>query len=285
VLWPRQHLAHRAELDEFAGPEHGDPVGNFAHHPEIVGDEQHGHAALALQFLDESEDLRLRGHVERGRRLVGDQQSGFEHERHGDHDALPLPARELMRVGGKHPLRVIETDAAEHRERLLPPRRRIEPRMGRQHLFDLIAARHHRVEGRGRLLKDHRHARGAKLAEPCLGYGQDVFAFQLHGPAGRFQTARQQAHHGLGGDRFAGAGLADETEDFTAIGRKAHVPHRMRALAPRRQRDREVCNFQRRRHGQIDFAIRGSSASRRPSPSMFTASTVMVTKMPGNRMV
>jgi hypothetical protein len=56
-----------------------------------VGDEQHGHADLALQRLQELEDLRLDGDVERGRRLVGDQQVRLVGERHGDHDALALP--------------------------------------------------------------------------------------------------------------------------------------------------------------------------------------------------
>jgi hypothetical protein len=37
------------------------------------------------------------GDVERGGGLVRDQSSGLLAERHGDHHALPLPARKLMR--------------------------------------------------------------------------------------------------------------------------------------------------------------------------------------------
>jgi hypothetical protein len=47
----------------------------------------------ALQFLDEQQDLRLGGDIERGGRLVCDQQHRIEHQRDGDHDALALAAR------------------------------------------------------------------------------------------------------------------------------------------------------------------------------------------------
>ena len=59
-----------------------------------------------LQLFQQLEDLRLDGHVERRRRLVGDQHVGIVGERHGDHDALPLAAGELVRIGVDAPLRV-----------------------------------------------------------------------------------------------------------------------------------------------------------------------------------
>ena len=41
---------------------------------------------------DQPQDLRLRRDIQRGGRLVGDQQRGLQRQRHGDHDALPLSA-------------------------------------------------------------------------------------------------------------------------------------------------------------------------------------------------
>ena len=52
----------------------GDPVGDLGDHAEVVGDQHDRHAELALQLAQQVEDLRLDGDVERGRRLVGDQQ-------------------------------------------------------------------------------------------------------------------------------------------------------------------------------------------------------------------
>ena len=65
------------------------------------------------RLFKQLEDLRLDGDVERRGRLVGDQQVRLVGERHGDHDALALPAGELMRVGVEPPLRVVEADLAQ----------------------------------------------------------------------------------------------------------------------------------------------------------------------------
>ena len=64
---------------------------------EVVGDEDEGELELPLQVLQEVEDLRLHGHVERRDRLVADDELRVDGERAGDADALPLAARELER--------------------------------------------------------------------------------------------------------------------------------------------------------------------------------------------
>jgi hypothetical protein len=66
------------------------------------------------------EDLRLHGDVERRRRLVGDQQFGTVGQRHGDHHALPLTARKLVRVGGKPFPGLADADLVEQVENLVP---------------------------------------------------------------------------------------------------------------------------------------------------------------------
>ena len=107
---------------------HVDAVGHAAHDAKVVRDQQHGHAELALQRLQELEDLRLDGDVERGGRLVGDQQIGLVGQRHGDHDPLTLAAGELVRVGVETPLGIVEADLAQQLEHARP---RALPRRGR----------------------------------------------------------------------------------------------------------------------------------------------------------
>ena len=51
------------------------------------------------QAAQQLQNLRLDGGVERGGRLVRDQQIGISGERHRDHDALDLAAGEFVRIG------------------------------------------------------------------------------------------------------------------------------------------------------------------------------------------
>ena len=64
---------------------------------EVVRDEDVGEPELALQVLEQVEDLRLHRDVERRDRLVADDQLRVDGERAGDADALPLAAGELVR--------------------------------------------------------------------------------------------------------------------------------------------------------------------------------------------
>ena len=66
-------------------------------HAHVVRDHDERHVTLLLQGHEQVEDLRLDRHVERGRRLVGDEQLGIAGDRHGDHHALVHAAGELVR--------------------------------------------------------------------------------------------------------------------------------------------------------------------------------------------
>ena len=50
------------------------------------------------KFLQRVEDLGLDGDVERGHRLVGNNQLGPQHQRRRDADSLPLPACERIGI-------------------------------------------------------------------------------------------------------------------------------------------------------------------------------------------
>ncbi len=69
-----------------------------------------------LRVLEQLQDLRLHRDVERGGRLVGDQQVGLVRQRHGDHHALALAAGELMRIALQPPGRIGNADLVEQFE-------------------------------------------------------------------------------------------------------------------------------------------------------------------------
>ena len=70
-------------------------AGDVADHREVVGDEEHREAELALHLPDQVEHRALDRDVERRGDLVGDDDLGPAGERAGQRDALPLAAGEL----------------------------------------------------------------------------------------------------------------------------------------------------------------------------------------------
>ncbi len=86
-------------LNDVAVLHHRHAVGKAAHQVQVMGDEQHRHAGLALQIAEQLQHLRAQRHIQRRGRLIGQQQLGAAGQRHGQHGALALPTRELVRPG------------------------------------------------------------------------------------------------------------------------------------------------------------------------------------------
>ena len=96
-----RRAAHGLRIAGFHDPaevHHQDATADVLDHGEVMGDEQEGDAALALQILKEIDDLRLHAHVERADGFVANNQPGFDGQGAGDADALALAAAELVRV-------------------------------------------------------------------------------------------------------------------------------------------------------------------------------------------
>jgi hypothetical protein len=88
----RRHLHDPTEVHD------RNPVGDVPHDREVVRDEQIGELELLLQLLEQIDDLRLDGDVERGDRLVRDDEVRVERERSRETDPLALAAGELVWV-------------------------------------------------------------------------------------------------------------------------------------------------------------------------------------------
>ena len=99
----RRSVGSPASID-FSGIHDQNAIGHVLRDAQVVGDEEIGHAHLALQVLKEIEHARLRRKVERSHRLVQHEELRVDGDRSRNADALPLAAAELMRqprcVGG-----------------------------------------------------------------------------------------------------------------------------------------------------------------------------------------
>ena len=142
----------RAELLQPAEVEDGDAVRDVAHDAEVVGDEEVRDPLLRLELDEEVEDRGLHRHVERGGRLVADDELRVAGERARDRDPLLEAAGELNRLLRQRPLR--HADARDEIAQPLPrqPRRR-SPRASHRAQED-AADRVAPVERRVRVLED-----------------------------------------------------------------------------------------------------------------------------------
>ena len=113
-----EQLVQRALLDHLPGVHHQHAVGDVGDDAEVVGDEHDRRARRVAEVTQLAQDLGLDRHVQRGRRLVGDQQLRRARERHRDHHALAHPARELVRVGPRALGRPWDPDPSQQ---LAPP--------------------------------------------------------------------------------------------------------------------------------------------------------------------
>src|SRR5438128_1484007 len=156
-----------------------------------------------------------------------------------------------------------------------------------KHLVDLLSAGHDRVERGHRLLEDHRHARAAQLAQARLARRENVLAIDHDAPGGSAQGIGEKSHRRLRDHGLARSRFTHQADDLSCLDRKAGAIDRERSVGAGGQRDGQIANVENRlRSGAHSrLLILGSSVSRKPSPSMLTASTVSARTMPGNRML
>ena len=210
-------------------------------------DEDERHVALGHQVADEVEDLLLDGHIQRRGGFVGNQQVGPAGQRHGNGDALALPARELVGVGIKALRCLGNADAVQQRNRPLPRGGLVQVQVQPQGLCHLAANGVHGVEGRHGLLKHHADAVAAQPAHLRVA-GTHQFLPVKADAAGDFCAFRQQAHERHGGERLAAARFANQAQGFAAFQRKAHAAHRIGRAAVGLQAHAQVGDF-KQRHG------------------------------------
>ena len=194
-------LVPAGQLDDLAEVHDRDLVADVPDHGQVVRDHHVGQAQLVLQVLEQVDDLGLDRYVERGDRLVGDDQLGPQRERAGNPDALPLAAGELVRVA----VVVLGVEADQLEQLLhgaLDPARRLDLLQPERRAHD----RPHRVPGIERgvgILEDHLDL-APQRAHPALPQVRDVVAVDHDLAAGRLVQPGQQAPgSGLPAPRFA----------------------------------------------------------------------------------
>ena len=213
-----QDLLARAVLDRAAGVHHQHVVGHLGDHAEVVGDDDDRGVELPLEVLQQVEDLGLHGDVERGGRLVGDQQRRVVDQPHRDHRPLPHAAGELVREVVDPAVGLRDADPVEHLDRLAPGvalgRIRVVHQVG---LGQLAADLVERVQRRQRVLEDHRDRVAAQLAHPVLGQADDLGAADPDRAGDLADLASCRPRIAIDGDRLARSGLAHDAQRLAEL--------------------------------------------------------------------
>ena len=203
----------------------GDAIRLLGDDAEIVRDEQQREAEARLQIAQQIEDLPLDRDVERGRRLVGDEQPGLAGEGRGDQRALAEAAGQLVRVFVDAPLRIRHADGIEQLDGPGPRRPAASQPMHFQRFGDLAADGVDGVECRHRLLQHQADFAAADRAHRALVEGQEVAPVEPHrapdDPPGRVDQAQDRQR----GQRLATARLAHQGQRLAGVEREADARH------------------------------------------------------------
>ena len=178
----------------------------------------------ALEPVEQLEDLRLDGHVERRRRLVGDQDVRIAGERHRDHRALAHAARELVRVVVDALLGVRDADLAQELDGA-PPRVASSESSSWVMIASTIWSPTvvHRVQRRHRVLEDHRDLVAAYVAQARLRHLEQVLALVVDLALEARVPVAREAEDRHRRDALARAGLADDPEHLAAVQLEVHA--------------------------------------------------------------
>ena len=292
MVRPREQVDRRRLLDDLAGVHHDDARAVLRHNAEIVRDEEDGRAQAAREIGEQLEDLRLDGDVERGRRLVGDDERGVHDERHRDDDALAHAAGELMRIFPRALLGRGDADEREHLDRLGPRVALGRPRVDARDLADLVADGEHRVQRRHRLLEHHRDAIASHVLHLALRQTEQVASLEAHDAARLDAPGRaHEAQDGERGDALAASRLPDDADRLAHADGERHAVHGAGDAVVRIEVGMEVLDLEQgRRHASEAKSAsvlprgscRGSNASRKASASALHANTVTRMASPGN---
>ena len=229
-------------------------------------DVDHRRAEARADVLDQLDDAGFDRDVERGGRLIEQQQRRVRQQRHRDDHALLLAARDLMGIAVHDPPGVGQAHGAEHVEgariRLLLRAALMEQR----HLHQLPRDLHRRIERGHRLLIDHRDLRAAQLAQLLLAHRGHVAALEPDLAGHDAAVLAQVLHDGERHGRLAAARFADDADRLARHDGQVEVDHRGDLARAREVGDAQILAFQNGRrswHGRASVSRAGSSRADR----------------------
>ena len=196
---------HWPDLGNTPGIHHGHAVTGFGDHAHVVGDQHHGGTTLGTDVLEQHDDLRLDGDIQRGGGLVRHDQLGLCGQRECNHHPLPHAARKLVRVMVNALRRSRYAGVFQQRNGPRPGLSWRHRQMCLNGFNQLPPDGVQRVERGQRVLKNRANLAAAYRTHLLVGKVVNALAFQQNLPAGHAPRRLKQADDGRAGKGFSGS--------------------------------------------------------------------------------
>ena len=204
-----------------------------------------------MQALQQVENLRLNRHVQRGGRLVGDNQARVAHDGHGDHNALAHAAGKLVRILLHAALRIGNFDHPELFEHEVARFLFGNALVDAQRLGQLVADGEKRVERGHGILKDHADLVAADLAEHFGREPRQIRSVKDHLVRRNFGVVRQKVQHGEHRNALAAAAFADDAHGLALVHVQIHAANGLHLADVDIERRPQVFNVKESLHGSL----------------------------------
>ena len=197
----KQIVGPRALHDPACIHDH-DPIAKAGDNAKIMADQYHRHPQLTLHLLNQLQNLRLNGHVQRRGRFVGNKKVRLGDEGHCDHDPLPHASGEFVRVHFQAMFRLGNTGFIQHGQRAIRGGGARDLFMDHQWLPNAQEW----IERRHRVLENHGNSPAPNAVKFAAGTRQQIDTAEKGAPAfDASRRLRHQAHDGITSHGFAGA--------------------------------------------------------------------------------
>ena len=250
-----EDLLDIASLDRLSRIHDADAVASLEDEAEIMRDIDHRRPEALRDVLDQLDHARFDGDIERGCRLIEQQELGIGQKRHRDDDPLLLAARQLMRIGVHDPLGIGKTNRFKQFRRALVGGFRRNSVMDHRHFDELVLDQHRRIERGHRLLIDHRYLRAADLAQLLIRHAAHVAPHETDLAAGDGAVPAHILHDGKRDGGLAAARFADDPDRFAGIDGEIEVVDRRDRTGAGVIGDRQVLAFENGRRGVFHDSI------------------------------
>ena len=180
-------------------------------------DEEHGHAKPFLQIVEQIQNLRSQRHVQCRGGLISNQQAWATGQGHGNHHALTLTTRQLMRISAGSAHRFGNTGEVEQLHRFVPSFSSGHTAFEFKHFGNLVAHHHQWVQGRHGLLEHKCNVLTANVDQLTLAEFDQVVRVRCVGSLGgeRVGILRCPQHTARHASAFKQLDKAQRSHAFT----------------------------------------------------------------------